>query len=279
MDLDEYRRLSQDAWNRFAANWDDERRYLWEVTGPVSEKLVERLDPSQGETVLELAAGTGETGFLVAERLGPDGNVISTDFAPAMIDAARRRGEELGLENFEFRVLDAERTDLDDDSVDGVVCRFGYMLMADPAAALTETHRVLRDGGRVAFAVWGPPQANLWAAIPGMTLVELGHMPPPEPGAPGIFAMAEPERITELVTGAGFGAPSIDEVAVDWRYSTPEEHWAKTLKLAAPIAEAVDALEPAEQERVRELVGERIAEQLEGAGIAGQVHVVTVSPA
>lgn len=279
MDLDEYRRLSQDAWNRFAANWDDERRYLWEVTGPVSEKMVERLDPSQGQTVLELAAGTGETGFLVAERLGPDGKVISTDFAPAMIDAARRRGEELGLENFEFRVLDAERTDLDDDSVDGVVCRFGYMLMADPAAALAETHRVLRDGGRVAFAVWGPPQANLWAAIPGMTLVELGHMPPPEPGAPGIFAMAEPERITELVTGAGFGAPSIDEVAVDWRYSTPEEHWAKTLKLAAPIAEAVDALEPAEQERVRELVGERIAEQLEGAGIAGQVHVVTVSPA
>jgi SAM-dependent methyltransferase len=279
VDLDEYRRASLDAWNRFAANWDDERRYLWEVTGPVSEKLVERLDPSQGETVLELAAGTGETGFLVAERLGPDGKVISTDFAPAMIDAARRRAEELGLENFEFRVLDAERVDLDDDSVDGVVCRFGYMLMADPAAALAQTRRVLRDGGRVAFAVWGPPQANLWAAVPGMTLVELGHMPPPEPGAPGIFAMADPERITELVTGSGFGEPSIDEVAVDWKYSTPEEHWAKTLKLAAPIAEAVGALEPAEQERVRELVGERIAEQLDGAGIAGHVHVVTVSPA
>jgi SAM-dependent methyltransferase len=277
VDLDEYRRTSLESWNRAAANWDEERRFIWEATGPVSEKLVERLDPSPGQTVLELAAGTGDTGFLVAQRLGPEGKLIQTDFAPAMIDAARRRGEELGLENVDFRVLDAERMDLGDDSVDGVVCRFGYMLMADPAAALAQTRRVLRDGGRVAFAVWGPPLENLWAAIPGGTLAELGHMPPPEPGAPGMFAMADPERISELVTGAGFGEPSLDEVSVDWQYSAPEVHWEKTMKLAAPIAEAVRALEPAEQERVRELVAQRVAEQVDGGGIAGRVHVVTVS--
>ena len=207
MDLDRYREDSLDAWDRFSGNWDEEHEFLWEHTRPVSERLVERLDPRPGDTVLELAAGTGDTGFLVGERVGDQGRVISTDFAPGMVEVARRRGGELGLANVEFRVLDAERMDLDDSSVDGVVARFGYMLMADPAAALAETRRVLRERGRVSFAVWAGPDQNLWAAIPGIALMERGHLPPPEPGAPGIFALADPDRIRELVTGAGFGEP------------------------------------------------------------------------
>ena len=190
-DLDEYRRTSRDSWDRFAGNWEREHDFLWSRTGPLGERLVERLDPQPGDTVLELAAGTGDTGFLAAERIGADGKLISTDFAPAMVEAARRGAEARDLGEAEFRVLDAERMDLDDSSVDGVLCRFGYMLMADPAAALSETRRVLRDGGRLSFAVWGPPDRNLWAAIPGMTMVEQGHMPPPEPGAPGIFALGD----------------------------------------------------------------------------------------
>jgi ubiquinone/menaquinone biosynthesis C-methylase UbiE len=277
VDLDEYRRRSLQAWDRFASNWDEQRSFIWGVTRPVSERLVAGLDPGRGETVLELAAGTGETGFLVAERLGEGGHVISTDFAPAMVDAARRRGEELGLENFEYRVLDAERMDLADNSVDGVVCRFGYMLMADPAAALAETRRVLRDRGRVAFAVWGPPDKNAWAAIPGMSMVELGHMPVPEPGAPGIFAMADPQRINELVVGAGFGEPRVEQVEIDWEYSSPDEHWEKTLKLSAPIAEAYGSLEPAAQDEVREKVAQRISERLEAGGLGGLIHVAVTS--
>ena len=276
MDLDQYREDSLDAWDRFSANWDEQRQYLWEKTRAVSERLVERLDPSPGDTVLELAAGTGETGFLISERVGAGGRVISTDFAPGMVDAARRRGEELGLANVEHRVLDAERMDLDDASVDGVVARFGYMLMADPAAALAETRRVLRDGGRVSFAVWGAPDTNMWAALPGMVLVEGGHLPPPEPGAPGIFAMADPGRIRELVTDAGFGEPSIEQVAVEWGYVDAAEHWEKTIKLAAPIAEAVSALPPEQREAVRATVAERLETLLAGdaSGANGVAHVV-----
>ncbi|HLM31993.1 MAG TPA: methyltransferase domain-containing protein [Solirubrobacterales bacterium] len=277
MDLAEYRSASLDTWNRFAANWDEERSFLWGATRGVSERMVAGLDPSPGDTVLELAAGTGETGFLVAERLGDDGRVISTDFAPSMVDAARRRAEELGLDRFEFRVLDAENMDLDDDSVDGVVCRFGYMLMADPAAALVETRRVLRDGGRLAFAVWASPLQNAWAAIPGMTMVELGYLPPPEPDGPGIFGLADPDRIRQLVTGAGFGDPTISQVSVEWSYDTPEDHWEKTLKLAAPIAEAYGAIDPDERERVKQTVAERVRGAIAGDGLGGLVHVVVAS--
>ncbi len=274
MDLDRYREDSLDAWDRFSGNWDEEHDFLWEHTRPVSERLVERLDPRPGDTVLELAAGTGDTGFLVGERVGDQGRVISTDFAPGMVEVARRRGGELGLANVEFRVLDAERMDLDDSSVDGVVARFGYMLMADPGAALAETRRVLGERGRVSFAVWAGPDQNLWAAVPGIALMERGHLPAPEPGAPGIFALADPDRIRELVTGAGFGEPSIEQVPVDWGYGDSAEHWEKTLKLAAPIAEAVNGLAPEQRDEVRTAVAGRIDELLAGPGVNGVAHVV-----
>ena len=159
-DLDEYRRTSLDSWDRFSVNWEREHDYLWSKTGLLGERLVERLDPQPGDTVLELAAGNGDTGFLAAERIGSDGRLISTDFAPGMVEVARRAAEARRLGGIEFRVLDAERMDLDDGSVDGVLCRFGYMLMADPAAALAETRRVLRDGGRLSFAVWVGPSGT-----------------------------------------------------------------------------------------------------------------------
>jgi SAM-dependent methyltransferase len=241
--------------------------------------MVERLDPKPGDTVLELAAGTGDTGFLAAERVGDDGKLIQTDFAPGMVEAAKGFAAGAGIKNAEHRVLDAERMDLDDDSVDGVLCRFGYMLMADPAAALAETRRVLREGGRLVFGVWAEPDRNLWAFIPGFALVEAGHMPPPEPGTPGIFALADPERIKELVIAAGFSEPGIEDVTVEWEYSDPAEHWEKTMKLAAPIAKAVDDLDADEKERIRELVTTRVAEQIAAnpAGLYGHTWVVSTS--
>src|ERR671937_2244526 len=99
--------------------------------------------------------------------------------------------------------MDAERMELDDDSVDGVLCRFGYMLMADPAAALAETRRVLRAGGRLTLAVWGALERNPFFAIIAISLVQRGHVPPPEPPpAPGPFSMAGPERIEGLLRDA-----------------------------------------------------------------------------
>ena len=261
-DLDEYRAKSRDSWDRFAGNWERERDFLWSATGVLGERLVELLDPQPGETLLELAAGTGDTGFLAAERIGGDGQLISTDFAQGMVEAARAAGETRGLGNVEFRILDAESMALDDASVDGVLCRFGYMLMADPAAALAETRRVLRDGGRLAFAVWAGPDRNLWAAIPGMTMVGQGHLPPPEPGAPGIFAMGDPNRIRELVTGAGFGDPQVDEVVIDWGYDDPDVHWEKTVALAAPIADAFNSLSEGDQKQVRTAVRDLVSERL-----------------
>jgi ubiquinone/menaquinone biosynthesis C-methylase UbiE len=252
MDLAEYRKVSHATWERMAAGWDRRRAWMWDVSHAVGEQMVSKLDPQPGQTVLELAAGTGETGFAAAARLGDDGLLISTDFSAPMVEAARRRAEELGLSNVEFQVTDAERMTLDDDSVDGVLCRWGYMLMADPQAALAETRRVLRDGGRLCLSVWGPAEDNQWGAISRRALVEAGHVSAPAPGDPGIFAMSSEERIRELVTGAGFETVEVEPVRVEWRFEDFEAYWRFLYDLAGAVALVLERLSEDELAQVRE---------------------------
>ena len=258
-DLDTYREQSRETWAQMAPGWEARHDWMIEITGRVNDRLVEALDPQPGRTILDIAAGTGDLGFQIAERLGGDGRVISSDFAPEMVEVARRFGEARGVTGVEHRVLDAERMDLDDDSVDAAVCRWGYMLMADPAAALSETRRVLRAGGPLAFAVWRTPDRNPWAAVPGMTLVQRAHMPPPEPGAPGIFAMGEPGRVRDLVTGAGFDEPELEEIAFEFRYADADDLWDSLIRLAGPLARAVTALPGDEQRATRAAITENVA--------------------
>ena len=128
------RQRSRATWNAVATGWYTQREVIWESSRPVSEWMIRRLDPQSGHTVLELAAGLGDTGLKTAHLVGSSGRVIITDFAPEMVAAARRRAEEMGVENAQFRTLDAERMDLETNSVDGVLCRWAYMLMIDEAA-------------------------------------------------------------------------------------------------------------------------------------------------
>src|ERR1700757_321132 len=165
MDLQTYRETSLRTWDEMAPGWEDRREWILGITGAINGWLVALVDPQPGESILDVAAGTGDLGFMAAERVGAEGKVLCTDFSPEMVEAARRNGERRGLSNVEYRVLDAERMGLADNSVDGVLCRWGYMLMADPAVALRETRRVLRDRGRLAFSVWAAPERNPWASI------------------------------------------------------------------------------------------------------------------
>jgi ubiquinone/menaquinone biosynthesis C-methylase UbiE len=251
MELAEYRKLSHDTWEQMAAGWDGWNAMLAEAGRPVTDQMVQALAPKPGETILELAGGAGVSGFAAASLMGGEGRLIMTDFAEKMVEAQRRRGGELGFDNIDYRVMDAERIDLEDDSVDGVLCRWGYMLMADPAAALRETRRVLRDSGRLSFSVWGAPDDNPWATITSRILVERGHMEPPDSGAPGIFAMADPGRIEELMTGAGFEQPHLHEIPMMWTFESFDQFWDYTREIAGAIALVIAQLDEHEQEAVR----------------------------
>src|SRR3712207_6420675 len=250
------RQQSRAAWGAVASGWHAQREVLWRASRPVSEWMVRRLDPQPGDTVLELAAGLADTGLMAARLVGEAGRVMVTDFTSEMIAAARRRADELGVHNAEFRVLDAERMDLQTDSVDGVLCRWGYMLMIDPAAAFAETRRVLRLGGRLAFSVWATRERNPALSLVGTVLVELEHIAPPDPKAPGAFVMADPGRIRELVVGAGFAEPEIEEVSFRLPFADWDAYWRYLTETSASAAPVLRSLSPEEQDEVREQVHE-----------------------
>jgi len=204
--------------------------------------------------------------FLKLENQNPTGS-IKDRVALAMVEAAERHAGELGLENVECRMLDAERLDLPDEAVDGVLCRWGYMLMADPAAAFAETRRVLRRGGRLSCAVFAGPEQNPWAALPSRVLQERGHMPPPEAAGPGILALADRDRLRRLFAGAGFSDPNIDEVAFTWRFRDVDDYWEFLSTAAGAIAMVLGRVDDAERRRVREQIGERVASFIVDGGI------------
>jgi SAM-dependent methyltransferase len=241
--LDEQKRAIYEIAEAIAPTWERRRADVEEVATPVRKWMLRELRPQAGDTVLELAAGVGETGFEAATIVGETGRLITSDFSPAMLEAARRRGAELGVANVDYRVIDAERIELDDDSVDGVLCRFGYMLMADPASALAETRRVLRPGGRLTLAVWGALERNPFFAIIGISLVQRGHIPPPEPPpAPGPFSMASAERLEELLRDAGFAEVRTEEVHGQFVIPDVDEYLSAIADTAGPIALALRGL-------------------------------------
>ena len=252
MSLDEARAKSQALWDRMASGWTKHRDFMWDATKQVGQWLVDHVDPQPGDTVLDIAAGPGASGFIAAERVGDDGKLISTDFAEAMVEAARDLGAHLGVTNAEYKTMDAEHMDLPDDSVDGIVCRWGFMLMLDPQSALKETRRVLKPGGRLAFSVWGTPADNPWVTTMGMILTMRGKPPQGDPFGPGgMFSMSEHDRIRAMVTEAGYTNVDIEDMKVAWTFDDFEAFWSFQTELAGAVAALVAELPPDEVEDLR----------------------------
>jgi SAM-dependent methyltransferase len=262
------------AWSAVAGGWEKHERFMSENARPVTERLLALLDPAPGQTILEIGAGTGEVGRLVAERVGPDGRVLVTDQSEAMVDAARRRSAD--HDNVEVRVLDGQAIDLASGSVDGIVSRFAYMLMPDPATAFRESRRVLAPGGRLAFAVWTAPGENPWGATIGPALVELGLAERPDPDAPGPYRLADPERLRSLVAGAGFIEPRLEAVDLTMRYASLDDYWSVTRDLSMSLREAFSRLSEGDAARLRTLVDERLERYLgtDGLDLPGRTWVV-----
>jgi SAM-dependent methyltransferase len=278
-DANAHRDASLQGWEEAAPGWVRSQELLREFGAPVSHWLIDAVAPQPGQRVLELAAGLGETGLLAAELVAPVGGAIISDQAEAMLAGARERAAALGLSNVEFQVINAEWIDLPVASVDVVLCRWGYMLMADPAAALGETRRVLRAGGRVSLAVWDSIEHNPWASLPGAELRERGLTPPPTPGTPGPFALGSAERMRELLAQAGFAEVRLETLELHRRQSF-EEFWETTLDLSRVFHDAVLARPQGEIEEIQAAVRRRL-EPYESPGgvldIPGRTLVASAS--
>lgn len=247
-----------EGWRAVAGGWERRRAIFAQGTAPLTERLVELAELRGEEVVLELAAGPGETGFVAAAQLGDGGTLLSTDFAPEMVEVARRRGAELGLRNVEYRTIDAMAIALDAASIDAVLCRFGVMLTPDPAVALAEIRRVLGADGRAAIAVWAEPERNPWVAAGSTAQRELGLLPPRDPDEPGPFRLADKAKLRAFVEGAGLAIDVLEEVPLQFVSASLDEWWDVVTDMS-PGLSTLAGDDPDALAAVRAIAEERVA--------------------
>jgi SAM-dependent methyltransferase len=264
----------RDEWGAAADHWA--RAAEKEEVGAAAEAaewMLRAADLQPGERVLEVAGGAGRVGLQAADRVGPEGTVLCSDFSGEMVRVARERFERLGVANIETRALDAQDLDLDEGSFDAVLCRFGYMLMPEPLRALREGARVLRPGGRLVLAVWGEAEENPWLMTILATVMSHLSAPPPPAGAPGPFSLGDPSRLQGLLAEAGLEAIEVEALEARQIYDSLDAWWEKILSVGGPLKTILDQLSESDLETIRATALAR------GAEIALEEDGATVFPA
>jgi SAM-dependent methyltransferase len=236
------RQETRQRWASSACGWEAHAGALARSSMPVSTWMVDAIAPQPGHTVLDLAAGPGDTGFLAAELIRPGGTLICSDVVPDMLTVAQRRAEALGIANVRFRQIDAQAIDQPAASLDGVLCRWGYMLMPDPEAALRETRRVLRSGARLALAAWTAREENPWSALVADEVIARGLVEPADPTQPGQFTWAPDGVIADHLEASGFVAYEVDVVDFAMRYPSVPEWWRMTRDMSRFVRAAAERM-------------------------------------
>jgi SAM-dependent methyltransferase len=242
----------REQWAAAAAGWA--RALEQPDSGPsaaAAEWMLHAADLRTGEEVLEVACGAGRVGLQAAEAVGDAGHVLCSDYAEPMVDAVATRAARLGLTNVEAQVLDALELDMAC-RFDVVLCRFGYMLMTDPQRAITKSAAALKPGGRLVLAVWGSGEANPWLSSIFSALMDHFGAPPPAPGTPGPFALADQARLQALLEEAGLTDIETDELTSRKSYESVAGWWqAEAFELGGPLAIALKNVPEADREAIQ----------------------------
>jgi ubiquinone/menaquinone biosynthesis C-methylase UbiE len=237
------------TWAAAASGWRRRDELLQRGGAPVTARLLELAGILPGHRVLDIASGLGEPAIPAARLVGPEGRVTGTDLVDEMLCYAREKAASAGIGNIEFLCVDGEMIDYEPGYFDAATCRWGLMFMPEPEACLRRVHELMKVQARFAAACWSAPGKNPFVGLLIEVLGKYMDLPKPPPGAPGIFALADPERLHDLLEAAGFRDIELEEMEVDVvEVEDGQAYWDTMSDLAAPVMTLVRQLDDASRE-------------------------------
>ncbi len=264
-------------WNRVAGGWEKWDRFFDEQMAFLNHRLIADARVRSGMRVLDLGSGTGYPALLAAQTVGATGSVTGIDLAEQMLDAARRKAASLKLSNTTFRTGDVTTLPFEAASFDAVTTRFCLMFLPEIPKAVTEIARTLKPNTWLAAAVWSAPDKNPYLKIPIDIIKQFIEIPPPDPTAPGIFRLAKPGELADMLRQAEFMDISEHEFIGDVQFSVAEEYFSSLMDIAAPIQNLWAKLSSTQQTEARGNIIQTAGQYRKGSVIALPIAVRMVA--
>lgn len=250
-----------DEWRESAKYWTKHNATIRTMFMPLTQALIEQAGIHEGQSVLDVAGGTGEPSLTIAEVVGPGGFVTCTDAVQEMVETARSEANRRGIRNIQFQQCSADSVPFPDNSFDVVVSRLGFMFFPDSHATMRELLRVAKPGGVLAFAVWGKSEVNPFCYV--VTNVMDQHTEPAvtDPDAPSAFRFAEPGKLANVLRQAG--ATDVHERVVKFDIAapiSPLEFWNMRSQTSDTLRQKLTQLSADEQSQVTHEIEQAVQE-------------------
>lgn len=242
--LEEAKKKAATTYNAASDFYDHPANTFW---GRYGRKTVERLRLGPGERVLDVCCGSGASAIPAAEIVGRTGSVVGVDLSENLLELARSKAKQQGLENIEFRSGDMTQLPFEEASFDVVVCVFGIFFVPDMDAALRALKRVLRTGGKLAITTWGPrlfepANTEFWDSVRNVR-------PDLYKGFNPWDRISDVDSVRSLLAAAGLSEVEVVAESGSQLLSSPEDWWA--MIMGSGYRGTVAQLDPADLERVR----------------------------
>jgi ubiquinone/menaquinone biosynthesis C-methylase UbiE len=266
-------------WRESAFYWQKHLGTIRTMFQPVTEALIKEAHLTEGETVLDVAGGSGEPSLTIAETVGPTGSVTYTDAVAEMVTAAESEAQRRGLTNVTFRQCAAAALPFEKNSFDAVICRLGIMFFPDPLAGLREMLRVAKREGVLSLAVWDKGELNPFSYL--ITNIVARYFEPEasaDQNAPGAFRFAEHGSLARILAEAG--AVDVRERVLKFQIAAPislEHFWELRSETSGTLREKLATLSPVQADLLAQEVQDAVHQYFSNnqMSIPAQMIIVT----